>query len=110
MTGWETRTALCGSRARHSLVRWAAGRTLVKLVAVIVALALSPIRMATAQDAPALRGPLGQSATPSQPLTLRDAVELALSNYPSVQASISRERARNAEIWLAKTAYLPKGT
>src|SRR5262249_21049425 len=67
------------------------------------------IRMATAQDWPALRGPPGQQAMPRQPLTLRDAVELALTNYPSVQASASRERASNAEIWLAKTAYLPKG-
>jgi len=109
MTGWETRTAPGGSRTRHSLVRWAARRMLVKLVALVVGFTLAPIRMATAQDWPALRGPLSQQAMPRQPLTLRDAVELALTNYPSVRASASRERARNAEIWLAKTAYLPKG-
>ncbi len=110
MTGWETRTAARGSRVSHILTPFCDGRLLVKLTALVVSLIIVPVRMATAQDTPALRGSLPAPATiGTQFLTLKDAVELALSNYPSVQASTARERARNAEIWLAKTAYLPKG-
>lgn len=91
--------------------RW---ETAIAVLAKVTALALAFVflygRMATAQDTPALRGAIPAPASVGlRPLTLGEAVELALANYPSVQASMARERTRNAEIWLAKTAYLPKG-
>lgn len=44
----------------------------------------------------------------AQPLTLSQAVEAALRNYPSVQVSREQIAAASAGIQLARTAYLPR--
>src|SRR5215470_9809997 len=54
-----------------------------------------------------------QPATPAQasqvsPLTLSDAVQLALANYPEVQEQRARAQATQEEIAVARTAYLPR--
>jgi outer membrane protein TolC len=46
--------------------------------------------------------------TPLQPLTLNQAVDLALSNYPSIRAAQAQAAAASAGIELARTAYLPR--
>lgn len=84
-------------------------RALVKLLAVLVSVLLSPSSTAQAQESPQLKAALPSPDTAAKALSLVEAVELALSNYPSVRASMARERARGAEITLAKTAYLPRG-
>src|ERR1700741_4125057 len=53
-----------------------------------------------------LCGALGQ--TPPQGLTIRQAVETALKNYPSVRVSQEQINAAAAGIRLARTAYLPR--
>ncbi len=61
-----------------------------------------------------LSGPLArtvpaQSAGPaSKVLTLEEAVDFALKNYPSVRASLERVNAAQAGIGLARTNYLPR--
>src|SRR6266571_2635903 len=45
---------------------------------------------------------------PTQPLTLNQAVDLALSNYPSIRAAQAQAAAASANIDLARTAYLPR--
>ena len=43
----------------------------------------------------------------SGPLTLNDAVQLALKNYPAIKESQARARAADEGIGVARTAYLP---
>ena len=49
-----------------------------------------------------------QTADASQPLKLDAAVELALSNYPSIKTAQAQAVAAKANIDLARTAYLPR--
>lgn len=47
--------------------------------------------------------------TPAQqPLKLETAVDLALANYPAIRAAHARAQAAEAEIDLARTAYMPR--
>src|SRR5262249_33346823 len=48
-----------------------------------------------------------QQAEP-QPLTLNQAIDLALSNYPSIRASRAQAKAADAGVEVAQTAYLPR--
>lgn len=51
----------------------------------------------------------GQVEKPaSKPLTLEEAVDFALKNYPAVRAALARESAARAGISLARTTYLPR--
>ena len=43
------------------------------------------------------------------PLTLNEAIDYAIKNYPSIRSAQSKVSAAKAGIGLAKTAYLPKG-
>src|SRR5262245_44475076 len=47
-------------------------------------------------------------ATPSGPLTLGDAVQTALTNYPAIKERRARAEAADASIAVARTAYLPR--
>ena len=51
---------------------------------------------------------LAQPAPPSAPLTISQAVQNALHNYPSIQVSQEQINAAAAGIRLARTAYLPR--
>jgi outer membrane protein TolC len=51
---------------------------------------------------------LAQQATPPAGLTLKQAVEAALSNYPAIRVSQEQINAAAAGIQLARTAYLPR--
>src|SRR6266566_2139223 len=51
---------------------------------------------------------LAQSGGASKVLTLEEAVDFSLKNYPAVRASLERVRAAEAGIGLAKTNYLPR--
>jgi outer membrane protein TolC len=44
----------------------------------------------------------------SKPLTLEEAVDFALKNYPAVRASLERVTAAEAGVGLARTNYLPR--
>ena len=58
---------------------------------------------------PTGRTVLAQSAgAASKVLTLEEAVDFALKNYPSVRASLERVKAAQAGIGLARTNYLPR--
>src|SRR5713101_69877 len=46
--------------------------------------------------------------SPSQPLTLNAAVDLALGNYPAIRAAHAQVAVARAGIDLARTAYLPR--
>jgi len=46
--------------------------------------------------------------SPSQPLTLNAAVDLALDNYPAIRVARAQVAAARAGIELARTAYLPR--
>ena len=46
-------------------------------------------------------------APPTQPLTLKQAVDYAARNYPAIQVSLAEVNAAEHGIDLAKTAYLP---
>src|SRR5438034_11360058 len=61
----------------------------------VVGCALSPVR-AAAQPAA------------SGPLSLSDAVDLALKNYPAIKESRARAQAADEAIGVARTAYLPR--
>src|SRR5436305_1714884 len=54
----------------------------------------------------AICGALGQ--TPPPPLTIAQAVETAVTNYPSIRVSQEQINAAAAGIQLARTAYLPR--
>lgn len=45
--------------------------------------------------------------TPGRPLTLSEAVDFALTNYPAVKASVERANAGREGVRLSRTAYLP---
>src|SRR5438093_10448274 len=47
-------------------------------------------------------------AAPPGPLSLTDAVQLALKNYPAIKESRARAQAANEGIGVARTAYLPR--
>jgi len=58
---------------------------------------------------PTARTVLAQSAgAASKVLTLEEAVDFALKNYPAVRASLERVNAAQAGIGLARTNYLPR--
>src|SRR6266581_2568472 len=44
----------------------------------------------------------------SGPLTLSDAVELALKNYPAIRESRARAQAAEEGVGVARTTYLPR--
>src|SRR2546425_2749844 len=44
----------------------------------------------------------------SSPLTLKDAIQLALKNYPAIKESRARAQAAEEGIGVARTAYLPR--
>ena len=45
---------------------------------------------------------------PDKPLTLDQAIDFALANYPAVRASIQRANASREAVSLSRTAYLPR--
>lgn len=45
---------------------------------------------------------------PDQPLTLDQAIDFALANYPAVRASMQRANASREAVNLSRTAYLPR--
>lgn len=49
-----------------------------------------------------------QSQPPPFPLTLQQAIQHALDNYPAIHASMARLSAQEAGVELARTAYLPR--
>lgn len=51
---------------------------------------------------------LPQQIAATQPLTLQQAMEVVLKNYPSIRVSQEQINAANAGIALARTAYLPR--
>jgi outer membrane protein len=48
------------------------------------------------------------SEAAKKPLTLEEAVDFALKNYPAVRASLERVKAAQAGVGLARTNYLPR--
>ncbi len=48
------------------------------------------------------------SEAAKKPLTLEEAVDFALKNYPAVRASLERVKAAKAGVGLARTSYLPR--
>ena len=44
----------------------------------------------------------------SGPLTLNDAIQLALKNYPAIKESRARAQAAEESVGVARTAYLPR--
>jgi outer membrane protein len=48
------------------------------------------------------------SEAAKKPLTLEEAVDFALKNYPAVRASLERLKAAQAGVGLARTSYLPR--
>ncbi len=69
-------------------------RVYVKWIAVVFVLPLALGPMAVAQS--------------SKVLTLEEAVDFALKNYPAVRASLERVSAAQAGVGLARTSYLPR--
>src|SRR5712671_1689566 len=69
-------------------------RTRLKWIAIAFVLPLVSGPMATAQS--------------SKVLTLEEAVDFALKNYPAVRASLERVNAAQAGVGLARTTYLPR--
>jgi outer membrane protein TolC len=49
-----------------------------------------------------------QAAPPPLPITIQQAVQHAVDNYPAIQASTARTQAQEAGVDLARTAYLPR--
>ena len=47
-------------------------------------------------------------AGPSGPLSLNDAIDLALKNYPSIKETRARAQAAEEDVGVARTAYLPR--
>jgi len=54
------------------------------------------------------RTSLAQSSTEKKTLTLEEAVDFALKNYPAVRAALERVTAAQAGVGLARTSYLPR--
>jgi outer membrane protein TolC len=72
----------------------------LKPVAAFIAFAVWSASLYAQQPAP--------PAAQVPPLTLGDAVQLALANYPAVQEQRARAKAAEEEIAVARTAYLPR--
>ena len=72
-------------------------RTYVRWIAVTLALCVPAAGTALAQS----------GGTTNRVLTLEEAVDFALKNYPAVRASLERVNAAQAGIGLARTNYLP---
>ena len=53
-------------------------------------------------------GPVAAQPAASGPLSLNDAVQLALKNYPAIKESRARAQAADEGIGVARTAYLPR--
>ena len=49
-----------------------------------------------------------QTQRPPSPLTLQQAIQYALDNYPAIRASLARVSAQEAGVDLARTSYLPR--
>lgn len=49
-----------------------------------------------------------QQARPTFPVTVQQAVQYAVDNYPAIRASMARVSAQESGVDLARTAYLPK--
>jgi outer membrane protein len=49
-----------------------------------------------------------QSARPPFPITVQQAVQYAIDNYPSIRASLARVAAQESNVDLARTSYLPR--
>jgi outer membrane protein TolC len=49
-----------------------------------------------------------QAAPLSFPVTIQQAIQFAVDNYPAIQASAARTQAQEAGVDLARTAYLPR--
>lgn len=49
-----------------------------------------------------------QTQRPPSPMTLQQAIQYALDNYPAIRASLARVSAQEAGVSLARTAYLPR--
>src|SRR5262249_51492468 len=45
---------------------------------------------------------------PTGPLTLNDAIQAALKNYPAIKESLARAHAADENVGVAKTAYFPR--
>src|SRR6266850_310815 len=56
---------------------------------------------------PLVFGPMAMAQS-SKVLTLEEAVDFALKNYPAVRASLERVNAAQAGVGLARTSYLPR--
>ena len=69
---------------------------------------LGPDPVRAAKMALAAGALLAQPAPPSAALTIAQAVQNALHNYPSIQVSQEQINAAAAGIRLARTAYLPR--
>jgi outer membrane protein TolC len=50
----------------------------------------------------------GAQTAPSGPLSVNDAIDLALKNYPAIRESRARAQAADEAIGVARTAYLPR--
>jgi outer membrane protein TolC len=50
----------------------------------------------------------GAQQSPSGPLTLSDAIEAALKNYPAIKERRARAQAAEEDVSVARTAYLPR--
>ena len=48
------------------------------------------------------------AAQTAGPLTLNDAIQLAIKNYPAVKEGLARAHAAEEGVGVAKTAYLPR--
>src|SRR5207244_3946538 len=53
-------------------------------------------------------GRAGAQPPASGPLSLNDAIQLALKNYPAIKESRARAQAADAGIGVARTAFLPR--
>src|SRR5258708_28573253 len=52
--------------------------------------------------------PISPPLAPQTPLTIDEAVQLALKNYPAIAESRARAQAADAGVAVARTAYLPR--
>src|SRR5258708_6480782 len=52
--------------------------------------------------------PISPPPAPQTPLTIDEAVQLALKNYPAIAESRARAQAADASVAVAQTAYLPR--
>lgn len=85
----------------------------LRMIAGLACLNLGPL-VTLAQDAPSAQISLQQSSSQnlsvssSQGLTLQDAVQRAVTSYPTVRIAIERVLAARAGVGLTRTEYLPQ--